>query len=263
MSLLSYERQCAEIVVQTELLSSCISGADLTAPVPSCPGWNVGQLLRHLGGGQRWAEEVVRTRAAQPQADDHFRDLSAYTHEDPAVIGPWLREGAAQLADTLRGAGPDVRLWTPVPAGTTAFYGRRFLHETLMHRADATLALGAEFTVDEAVAVDAVDEWMELGSLPMHFEVHPWMRELPGPGRTLHLHATDTAPELAAEWVVDLTGDSIDWRRAHEKAAVAVRGPLTELLLLIYKRSPATSADVEILGDAPLLDFWLERVSFG
>ncbi len=61
------------------------------------------------------------------------------------------------------------------------------------------MAIGAEFTLDEEVALDALDEWMELGSLPMHFAVHPWMRELLGPGRTLHFHATDTAPQAAAE----------------------------------------------------------------
>lgn len=104
---------------------------------------------------------------------------------------------------------------------------------------------------------------MELGCLPMHFDVHPWMRELLGPGRTPHFHATDTAPEAAAAWVVDLTGDAIVWRRAHEKAAVAVRGPLTDLLLVIYKRRPAHGEDIEVLGDVGLLEFWLERVSFG
>ncbi len=36
---------------------------------------------------------------------------------------------------------------------------------------DATLALGAPFTVGQEVALDAIDEWMELGSLPMHFDV--------------------------------------------------------------------------------------------
>jgi hypothetical protein len=183
------------------------------------------------------------------------------------VLGPWLVEGAAQLADTLRAAGPDAQVWIPVPGGVpggaTAFYARRFTHETVIHRADATLAVGAKFTCDEEVALDAVDEWMELGSLPMHFEVHPWMRELLGPGRTLHFHATDTAPEAAAEWLIDLTGDAIVWRRAHEKAAVTVRGPLIDLLLVIYKRRPARSEDIEIVGDVQLLDFWLERVSFG
>jgi hypothetical protein len=124
----------------------------------------------------------------------------------------------------------------------------------------ADAALGAEFSVEE-VALDALDEWMELGSLPMHFEIHPWMRELLGPGRTLHCHATDTAPAAAAEWLIDLTGDVIVWRRAHEKAAVAVRSPLTDLLLVVYRR-PTRSDGIEVLGNAQLLDFWLERVNF-
>ena len=262
MTELSFDDYCSEIVVQTGLLESAIKGADLSVPVPSCPGWNVGQLLGHLGGVQRWAEMVVRTRAAGPVPDTDFRDRSAGADEDSAAPGPWLAEGAVELAETLREAGPGTPLWTPVPGGTTDFYARRFSHETALHRADATLALGAEYTLDQAVAVDAIDEWMELGALPMHLEVHPWTRELPGPGRTLHFHATDTPPDMAAEWVVDLTGDAIAWRRAHEKAAVAVRGPLTDLLLIIYHRRPAETEGVQIFGDAALLDFWLERTSF-
>ncbi|MGW1024558.1 maleylpyruvate isomerase family mycothiol-dependent enzyme [Streptomyces sp. NPDC002577] len=263
MRALSYERHCAEIVRQTELLRSRVDDADLTVAVPSCPGWNVGQLLRHLGGAQRWAEEIVRTRATEPPSDEHFRDLSGYTDEDPAVLGPWLVKGAAQLVDTLRAAGPDAQMWTPLAIRTARFYARRFAHETLIHGADATLALGEDFTVDEEVALDAFDEWMELHSLPEMFEYHPEMRELLGPGRTLHFHATDTPPEAGAEWLVDLTGDAIVWRRAHEKAAVAVRGRLADLLLLVYRRLPAHSEAFEVFGDEQLLDLWWERVGFG
>jgi hypothetical protein len=37
-----------------------------------------------------------------------------------------------------------------------------------------------------AVAAELkANEWMELGSLPFHFDVHPWMRELLAPGRTI------------------------------------------------------------------------------
>lgn len=95
-------------------------------------------------------------------------------------------------------------MWTPVPAETSEFLARRFSHETVIHRADGTLPLGAEFTVDEEIAIDAFDEWMELDSLPQHFEIHPEKLELLGPGRTLHFHATDTPPEAAAEWLIDL-----------------------------------------------------------
>jgi uncharacterized protein (TIGR03083 family) len=264
MGALSYDRYCAEIAAQTDLLASAIKGADLTVPVPSCPGWNVGQLARHLGGAQRWAHQVITTRATQPVPEPaEVRELSRYAGEDPGVLGPWLADGAAQLADALRAAGAGAPIWTPVSGGSSDFYARRFTYETAIHRADAVLALGEHYALDPDVAIDGIDEWMELGSLPIHFEIHPRMRELLGPGRTLHLHATDTPPDAGAEWVVDLTGDVIAWRRAHEKAAVAVRGPLTDLLLIIYKRRPPAGEGVEILGDAALLDFWLERVSFG
>jgi hypothetical protein len=100
-----------------------------------------------------------------------------------------------------------------------------------MHRADAALAL--------------------------HFEVHPWMRELLAPGRTIGLHATDTD----AHWLLDLTGEVIAWRWADEQAAAEIRGPVTDLLLAIYRRRPIS--ELEITGDAMLVDFWLERVALG
>ncbi|WP_262281827.1 maleylpyruvate isomerase family mycothiol-dependent enzyme [Micromonospora sp. MA102] len=264
MAALSFDRHRAEIVAQSDLLRTHLDGADLTTPVASCPGWNVGQLARHLGGGQRWAAEVVRTRAERPPSDTHFRDLSPYADEEPAVVGPWLVEGAAALADALGAAGPDVATWTPlaVPAAGV-FWARRFANETLLHRADAALALGVDFAVDPAMAVDALDEWMELGSLPQMLDFYPHRRDLLGPGRTLHLHATDVPAGLGAEWLVDLTGDTVAWRRAHEKAAVAVRGPVTELLLMVYRRRPVDPAVVEVLGDGKLLDLWLASVAFG
>jgi hypothetical protein len=44
--------------------------------------------------------------------------------------------------------------------------------------------LGPWFVAGAAQLADAMDEWMELGSLPMHFELDPSLRELLGPGRT-------------------------------------------------------------------------------
>lgn len=48
---LTYSEYCDAIEAQTDLLRGHLDGADLTTSVPSCPGWNVGQLTRHLGGG--------------------------------------------------------------------------------------------------------------------------------------------------------------------------------------------------------------------
>lgn len=254
---MDYHRHCAEIVTQAELLATGIKGADLRAPVPSCPGWTLGMLLRHIGGGHRWAEEIIRTRATGFLPDDQVRKLDGDdSAEAPAA---WLVEGATRLADTLRAAGPGAKVWTPLELdGGTTFWARRFANETLIHRADATLAAGTEFTVAEDVATAAVDEWMELDSLPQHFEYRPKKRELLGPGRTLGFQAIDAD----AAWIIDLTGEVITWRRGRDNAAVTVRAPLTELLLVIYLRKSVHSGGIEIAGDRELLDFWLGHVGF-
>ena len=74
-----FARHCDEIVIQTRMLTGHMSGADLTVPLPTCPGWNVSQLLPHVYGGQRWARDIVATRASQPPSDIAFRDLSDVT----------------------------------------------------------------------------------------------------------------------------------------------------------------------------------------
>jgi hypothetical protein len=56
---------------------------------------------------------------------------------------------------------------------------------------------------------------------------HDGAGALRGPGRSIHLHATDGTPGLHTEWLVELTEDHIVWRRGHAKATVALRGPLT------------------------------------
>jgi hypothetical protein len=150
-------------------------------------------------------------------------------------------------------------MWCPVDGGGSAFYARRFAHETAIHRADAAIALGVEYLLDTDVAIEGVDEWLELGCLPFHFDVHPWMRELLGPDRTIGLHATDTD----AGWLLDFTGDVIAWRRSGDATAACLRGSVTDLLLTIYRRTPLDSGRIQVSGDAGLVDFWLERVGFG
>jgi predicted lipid carrier protein YhbT len=82
------------------------------------------------------------------------------------------------------------------------------------------------------------------------------MRELLGPGRSPKFVVAD----LGTAWLVDLTGGAIRWRHSDDPAAVAVRGPVTDLLLHLYKRRDGS---IEVKGDKDLLDYYLERVSFG
>jgi uncharacterized protein (TIGR03083 family) len=257
MVLLPFDRYREEIVAQTDLLRAHVRGADLTAPVPSCPGWNLGQLLRHVGGDHRWADTVVRTRAGEPVSDEAANDLAGYADEDGAVLDPWLAEGAARLAASLREAGPDAKMWNPSDTGRRSadFWARRMTHETVVHRADAALTTGAVYTLDEDIALDAVAEWMEFAMVPEAYEPGPGVPDLLGPGRTLRFQAG------AVRWLVDLTGARPTSRRdgAPGEPAVAVRGPATDVLMLLYRR-PAPR--VEVSGDTGLLDLWLTRTGF-
>ncbi|WP_409332482.1 maleylpyruvate isomerase family mycothiol-dependent enzyme [Trujillonella humicola] len=260
---LDHDRLIRVLTEQTGLLRDVVRAADPAAPVPSCPGWTIGALVRHLAGGLRWAAEIVATHATRPPDDRSFRDVDRDTEQSPAELDAQLAEGSAALAAALRDAGPDAPLWTPLGPGTAAFFARRFAHEAAVHRADATLAVGQPFALEPEVAVDALDEWLDLACLPRMLDLFPERRALLGPGRTVHLHATDTAAELDAEWVVDLTGAVPTWRRAHEKSAVAVRGPVTGLVLLVYGRRPADGDDLQVFGDRGLLTTWLAASPFG
>jgi uncharacterized protein (TIGR03083 family) len=260
---LDHDRLIAVVTDQTELLRDVVRVADPATPVPTCPGWTIGALVRHLAGGQRWAAELVATRATAPPDDASFRDVARAGEQSPAELDTQLAESSAALAAALGDAGPDARLWTPLGHGTAAFFARRFAHETAVHRADATLAAGLPWTLDPEIAVDALDEWLELASLPQMLDLFPGRRALLGPGRTVHLHATDTPPGLDAEWVVDLTGAVPTWRRAHEKSAVAVRAPLADLVLVVYGRRHVDDAAAQVFGDRELLDTWLAATPFG
>ena len=77
-----FNHYCAEIVTQTDLMRSALQGTDLSAAVLTCPGWNIGQLVRHLGGAHRWIETIVRSRATEPPSDE-VRDVSGEGDEDP------------------------------------------------------------------------------------------------------------------------------------------------------------------------------------
>ncbi|WP_371668894.1 maleylpyruvate isomerase family mycothiol-dependent enzyme [Streptomyces sp. NBC_00289] len=265
MTLLAHDRYCDEIAHQVGLLRDLVtSGADLSATVPSCPDWSLEELVRHVGGALRWVELLVRTRAAEDIPEERV-PLSGGPAErgDAVALDAWLAETGEMLVGTLREAGPDTRVWAWAGIPDSGFWARRMTHELVIHRADAALAAGLPFDVAPEVAADAIDEWLQLVEFAQRTEPDDPANELRGLGRSIHLHATDTGPSLNAEWLVELTEDVLVWRRGHARATVVLRGPLTAVLLAFYRRLPLDGPEVEVLGERELLEFWLERASFG
>ncbi|WP_221353973.1 maleylpyruvate isomerase N-terminal domain-containing protein [Streptomyces beigongshangae] len=284
MTPLGHDRYCDEVVGQTALLRSCLDGADLAATVPTCPDWTLRRLAVHVGEAHRWAEHIVRTGATGEVPVEDVAGARGPADSSPAALDAWLAEGAERAAGTFRAAGADAPAWSWAWEGTAGFWARRMTHETVIHRADAAAATGAlgtaggtgarraagasgtagaAYEVAPDLAVDAIDEWLEIVRFGQRTDPRDPVAELRGAGRSIHLHATDTAPELDAEWLVGFGEKGIDWRRGHERATVALRGPLTEVLLAFYRRLPPDGGRLEVLGERELLDFWLERASFG
>jgi hypothetical protein len=52
----------------------------------------------------------------------------------------------------------------------------------------------------------------------------------------------------------------VTWRHGHAEADLAVRGPASDLLLVMNRRLPPSA--VEVIGDRDLLARWLEHSRF-
>ncbi|MEU9328563.1 maleylpyruvate isomerase family mycothiol-dependent enzyme [Streptomyces canus] len=261
MTLLAHDRYCDEIVHQVGLLRDVLtSGVDLSVTVPTCPEWSLEQLVRHTGGALRWVELMVRTRAQEELPEDQVP--LGEGPEDAGALDAWLAETGEMLVAALREAGPDAKVWSWAGIPTSGFWARRMAHELTVHRADATLAAGQPYEVAPEIAADAIDEWLQIVEFAQRTMPDDESRELRGSGRSIHLHATDGTSE-GWEWMIELTEDVIVWRRGHEKATVALRGPLTAVMLAFYRRLPLDSPELEVLGERELLEFWLQRATFG
>ncbi|MDQ0993321.1 maleylpyruvate isomerase N-terminal domain-containing protein [Streptomyces sp. V3I7] len=265
MTLLTHDRYCDEIAHQVAGLRAVVtSGADLGATVPTCPDWTLEQLVRHAGGALRWSQALVASRAEKNIPPEEIPFARGPEEQgDAAALDAWLAETGELVVRTLREAGPGAEVWSWFEDHSSGFWARRMTHEIAVHRADAALAAGLPYEVTPEVAADAIDEWLVIGPWIQRRRAAREGKPLPqGPGGSLHLHATDTTPELNAEWIVEWGEQGVQWRRGHEKATVALRGPLTAVMLGFYRRIPLDNEELEVLGDRAVLEGWLERMAF-
>ncbi|ARP72586.1 hypothetical protein LK07_25630 [Streptomyces pluripotens] len=265
MTLLTHDRYCDEIARQVVQLRDVVtSGADLSATVPTCPDWSLEDLVRHMGGALRWVDALVRDRAQENIPSDRIPLRGGPEQRgDASALDKWLAETGELVVAALREAGPDTRVWSWQGTSTSGFWARRMANEITVHRADATLAAGLPFEVAPEVATDALDEWLDLTVWFQQRRGDQERYRLDGPTRSIHLHATDADPALNAEWLLEFGADGVRWRRGHEKATVALRGPLTSVLLAFYRRLPLDTPGLDVLGEREVLDFWMSRPVFG
>ncbi len=216
--------------VEGARLGEAARAAGVDAPVPTCPGWSVADLLVHTLGVYRHKTFVLTTGARERPVGDTWRR----PHPAPDEAPDRFDEELAALVEALEATDPSTPVWTWWPADQTAgFWWRRMAQETVIHRADVEAAAGAVTPVDAGLAVDGIDEALDLFLAP---DVLPGAVE--GPPATVHLHATD-AP---GEWLVGLGPEGVTVARGHAKGDAAVRGTASDLLLWLWGRGPSSAS---------------------
>ncbi|MGN9758738.1 maleylpyruvate isomerase family mycothiol-dependent enzyme [Streptomyces sp. SD31] len=225
------------------LLAAAAEEAGVDAKVPTCPEWQVRDLVRHTGTVHRWAASFV--------ADGHTsrRPLDDPPDLDGADLLAWFREGHRHLVDTLSSASPDVRCFHFLPAPSPlAFWARRQAHETAVHRFDAEAARGGTPSeLDAGFAADGVDELLR------GFHARPKSRVRSAEPRLLRVRATDTDD---AVWTVRLSQEPpLTERGDAGRADCEIAGPAALLYLSLWNRLPLPS----VTGDASVAALWHEN----
>lgn len=223
--------------------------ASVTRPVPTCPGWTVADVVSHTGQVQRWATAQLR---CQPGERARWADRAVPGPGDDVVA--WFAAGVdATLAACVEGD-PDEPVWTWAGPRPRRWWLRRLAQETTIHAWDVGHALGPTPPIDPALAVDGIDEFLDV-FVPARFDATTFGE----PGRSIHLHATDDRLE-GGEWLLRFGTDHVAVERAHAKGDVAARARAADLLLALWGRIPVDRLDV--FGDAELLHRFVTAASF-
>jgi uncharacterized protein (TIGR03083 family) len=248
---MNHVEDCNALEIEVGRFASVMASLPPDREVATCPGWNVRDLAEHLGIIHRWAEELVRLRSPERLARAGSDELSL------AVSPQWIEEGGAQLVATLLAADPDDEMWGWGLDQHVRFWSRRQLHETLVHRMDLELAAHVAPEANRDIVEDAIDEF--LSNMETIAKRVPSLSKLRGNGEQLGFRVR----ESGTHWTISFSDDGFRVSRDDASLSSELIGSPVDLLLVILGRREADGSDVEVVGDADLLDFWLSHSDFG
>jgi uncharacterized protein (TIGR03083 family) len=206
---------------------------NLAVSVPTCPGWNVRDLLIHHGSFQEWITGMLVEHAQFPVAPRHI-ELS----DDVDVID-WYVPIGDQLVATLLEVGPDVAMWDVTGQHLSGAWARRQASETSVHRVDAQLAHGTARPIEHAS--DYIDEMLNL-LVPNLIKAFG----APMPTGTMHLESTDEDRIWRAAWKTD------ELEPTDRDADARLVGTTSDLFLALWRRPNAAT----LIGDHSTLASW-------
>jgi uncharacterized protein (TIGR03083 family) len=244
----SKEFGLAALRTEGQAFREAVADAPLDAPVPSCPGWTVADLVGHLGEVYGFvAGHVGRGVTSRPDGTSPDR----FAPPEGADLLTWWDGQHQTLIALLDSLDSDLPAWNWAPqTKTVAFWYRRMAHETTVHRWDAQFATINAEPIEPKLAADGVEEVLD-SWLPAGRRLGP--SDLVG---IVGLCATD----LEREWLVRLRADGgvalldtdtlLDTDEHHERAVA--RGTASDLVLALWGR---VGFDLlECSGDERLLE---------
>jgi uncharacterized protein (TIGR03083 family) len=218
-------------------------GADLAAPVPSCPGWSMADLVRHVGAVYLHKVECMRLGShPEPWPPEGLND------EPPIDL---IERGYALLTAEFANRRPDEPSFTWFgPDQTVGFWIRRMAQETVIHRVDAELGAGVAIAAIPAdLAEDGIDELLVAF---VEYATATWPDEF----TELLAGADDRTVRVATPgrtWLLRLTSKEVRVQPSDVEAPDAVAtGPVDDMLLWLWNRGGESG--VTVTGDTDVIN---------
>jgi len=227
------ERECDVIIAS--------SGEDLQVPVPTCPEWQLSDLVAHLADVFTfWSTQL---EVASPEAPCEPATRGA----PPGVaVVDWLEAASGKLLSTLSVRDPEDPCWNWSGEQLTAeWVCRRMALESAVHRFDVELSVGSPGPIDRDLAVDGIDEWIG---------VHLATDVPEAPGASLGGVLCLACADAAAAWTVEVSAGRLRWREGRGPADAVLVGPASDLYLYCWNRRPLDA--LELTGNRQVAAAW-------
>ncbi|MFI5035566.1 MAG: maleylpyruvate isomerase family mycothiol-dependent enzyme [Acidimicrobiales bacterium] len=222
---LSVERCVSVIDGNGEALAALAAG-HFEEEITACPGWRVRSVLQHLIEVHWFWSRVVEARLAAPPAEGRPDPV-----EDDHLVSRFLL-GVHHLTGVLGAADQSAEVYTWASAQhDVAFVTRHQVQEIAVHGADVARAVGAPWSIDTDVAVDAIEEFLTFSVSSRADPADPPRPALDG---VLGLRCTDAD----ASWTVedDVAPGTIRSGAGLRDDAVVIEATAADLLLWLYRR---------------------------
>ena len=240
------------VAAEGDRFADAAERGELDVDIAACEGWDMRDLVRHLGLIHLWAAGNV----AYPQDDwfdaDDIPDMARYWPElasswpEDAELVSWYRQTNKNLVRVLESAPADHQCFSFLPAPTpVTMWSRRQASEIAIHRFDTESARGIPSHFEPEFAADMLDELLAgFAPRPQQIEVDA--------ERVLHVHATD----VDEHWYLTIGPEGVQTSRHGDDADLTVTATATDLYLLMWNRTDDSTA--ALTGDATLMDLWRE-----